>query len=236
MAPLAGNRHPGVNATGQVAANPGSVAGWGWVLGPFFLAFSVASVVHQVRSWRRADGVRRAQLKWLMTGSAVCVVSALVRVMTGDSDSLAARIAADVATIGIVFFPVAIGIAILRYRLYEIDRLISRTISYTIVTGLLAGIFVGLTVLTTDVLPFSSPVGVAASTLAAAALFNTFRVRVQQFVDRRFNRSRYDAEAILTAFSTRLRETVDLAMIETELFSAVDLSLAPSHTSLWIKR
>ena len=109
--------------------------------------------------------------------------------MTGDNTSPAARIAADVATLGIAFMPVAIAIAILRYRLYEIDRLISRTISYAIVTGLVVGIFVGLTVLATDVLPFSSPVAVAASTLAAAALFNTLRVRVQQFVDRRFNRA-----------------------------------------------
>ena len=236
MASRAADPHPGVNATGQVSISPTGAAGWAWLAVPFFLAFWVASVVHQARSWRRADGEHRAQLKWLMSAGAVCVASSVTLVITGDKTSLTTRLAADASTLGIAFMPVAIGIAILRYRLYEIDRLISRTISYAIVTGMLVGTFVGLIVLTTDVLPFSSPVGVAASTLAAAALFNTLRVRVQRLVDLRFNRARYDTQAILAAFSGRLRDTVDLAMIETELFTAVNLSLAPDHASLWIKR
>ena len=103
----------------------------------------------------------------------------------------------SIAFVGVAALPISIGVGILKYRLYEIDRLISRTLSYAIVTGTLVVVFLGLVVLTTRVLPFSSPVGVAASTLAAAALFNPLRRRVQRTVDRRFNRARYDADAIV---------------------------------------
>ena len=122
-----------------------------------------------------------------------------------------------VGFVSVVALPVGIGVGILKYRLYEIDRLISRTLSYLIITGLLAGVFVGIVALATDVLPFSSPVGVAASTLAAAALFNPLRLRVQRLVDRRFNRARYDAEAIVAAFTLRLRDAVDLDTVRGEL-------------------
>jgi len=96
-------------------------------------------------------------------------------------------------------------------------------------------VFVGLVVLTTRVLPFSSPVGVAASTLAAAALFNPLRLRIQRLVDRRFNRARYDAEATVTAFRVRLREAVDLDTVQRELLYAADRAVEPAHTSLWIR-
>jgi len=94
---------------------------------------------------------------------------------------------------------------------------------------------VGLVVLTTRVLPFSSPVGVAASTLAAAALFNPLRKRVQRLVDRPFNRARYDAEATVTAFRIRLREAVDLDTVQRELLHPADWAVEPAHTSLWIR-
>ncbi len=123
----------------------------------------------------------------------------------------------------------------MKYRLYEIDRLISRTISYAIVTGVLVGTFLGIVLLATRVLPFSSPVAVAASTLAAAALFNPLRRRVQRVVDRRFNRARYDTEAIVAAFALRLREAVDLDTVHSELLAAVTGAIHPSQTSLWIK-
>ena len=119
--------------------------------------------------------------------------------------------------------------------MYEIDRIISRTLSYLLVTGMLVGVFVGLVVLTTRVLPFSSPVGVAASTLAAAALFNPLRKRVQRLVDRRFNRARYDSAGIVSAFGHRLREAVDLDTVRQEFLQAVDRAVEPAHTSLWIR-
>jgi hypothetical protein len=131
--------------------------------------------------------------------------------------------------------PVACGFAILRHGLYEIDRLISRTISYAIVTGLLVGTFLGIVVLATRVLPFSSPVAVAASTLAAAGLFNPLRLRVQRLVDRRYNRARYDAEATVAAFTARARDAVDLDTIGAELVRAVEQAISPAHASVWIR-
>ena len=129
-----------------------------------------------------------------------------------------------------------IGVGILKYRLYEIDRLISRTLAYAIVTGLLVGVYVGLVLLATHVLPFSTPVAVAGSTLAAAALFNPLRRRVQRAVDRRFNRSRYDADAAVAAFPARLKDAVDLDTARAELADAVQRSLEPAHVWVWIRQ
>jgi hypothetical protein len=213
----------------------GWVAGLAWLAIPYFLGFWLASIGHQVRSWRRATGERRAQLKWLAAGSFLCVTGCVTLVLTGDGTSTASRVAADLAILGIAAFPAAIGIGILRYRLYEIDRLISRTLAYAIVTALLLGIFVGLIALTTDVLPFSSPVGVAASTLAAAALFNPLRRRVQSAIDRRFNRARYDAAATVEAFAQRLRNAIDVDAVEQGLHDAVTRAVEPAQLSIWLR-
>ena len=113
------------------------------------------------------------------------------------------------------------GVAILKYRLYEIDRIISRTLAYAIVTGLLAGVYAGLVLLTTQVFRVHTPVAVAASTLAAAALFNPLRRRVQKAVDRRFNRARYDADQTVAAFATRLKDAVDLDSVRDDLAGVV---------------
>ncbi|MGC1185238.1 MAG: hypothetical protein WBA31_08840 [Candidatus Dormiibacterota bacterium] len=137
--------------------------------------------------------------------------------------------------LGFVSMPLALGVGVLKYRLYDIDRLISRTLSYAIVTALLVGVYVGVVTLATRVLPFSSPLGVAASTLAAVALFNPLRRRVQRLVDRRFNRARYDAEATIYAFAHRLRDDVDLAVVSSELLRAIEASVEPSHVSLWLR-
>jgi hypothetical protein len=131
--------------------------------------------------------------------------------------------------------PVALGFGILRYRLYEIDRLISRTVSYASLTALLVGVFVGLVLLTTRVLPFSSPVGVAASTLAAAGLFAPLRTRLQRIVDRRFNRARYDAEATVAAFGARLRDAIDVETVLRELSTVAARSLEPSTVTVWVR-
>ena len=165
----------------------------------------------------------------------MCVVSSVALVGWGDGTSLGSRVVADLAVLGIATLPVAIGIGILRYRLYEIDRLISRTLSYALLTGLLLAVFTGLVLLTTRVLPFSSPVGVAASTLAAAALFNPLRTRVQRLVDHRFNRARYDAEELVATFGARLRDAVDPETVLTELAAAAGRSLQPAHVSVWVK-
>jgi hypothetical protein len=136
---------------------------------------------------------------------------------------------------GIAALPIGMGVGILKYHLYEIDRIISRTLSYAIVTGLLVGVYVGLVTLATRVLPFSSPLGVAASTLAAVALFNPLRRRVQRVVDRRFNRARYDAETTVSVFAQRLRDDIDLEAVRAEFVGAVQAAVEPVHVALWLR-
>jgi steroid 5-alpha reductase family enzyme len=130
--------------------------------------------------------------------------------------------------------PAAVGIAILKYRLYDIDRIISRTLSYAIVTGLLVGVYAGLVLLATQVLRLHTPVAVAAATLAAAALFNPLRRRVQHGVDRRFNRIRYDADQTVAAFAAGLRDAVDLDAVRADLLAVVNRAVEPAHLSVWI--
>ena len=136
----------------------------------------------------------------------------------------------------IALVAVAIGIAVLRYRLYDIDRIISRTVAYAIITSLLVGVYAGLVLLTTQVFRFHTPVAVAASTLAAAALFNPVRRRVQQMVDRRFNRARYDADQTVAAFAARLKDAVDLDSVRDDLAGVVHQALEPAHVSVWISQ
>ena len=126
------------------------------------------------------------------------------------------------------------GVAILKYRLFDIDRIISRTLGYAIVTGLLVGAYAGIVLLTTHLFGVHTPVAVAAATLAAAALFNPVRRHVQQVVDRRFNRARYDADKTVTAFAARLKDAVDLDAVQADLASAVQQALEPAHVSVWI--
>ena len=201
----------------------------------FVLSF--AFIGRQVLSWRRSSGERRQQLKWLASGAAVSIVSLVLAVIfatSSGSDSTAVQWIGNLAWFGLAALPVSIGVAILRYRLYEIDRIISRTLAYALVTGMLIGVFGGLVLLTTDVLSLSSPVAVAASTLAAAALFNPLRQRVQRVVDRRFNRTRYNADRTVAAFAARLKDAVDVTAVRDDLTTVVQQTLEPAHVSLWI--
>ena len=191
------------------------------------LALIVAAVVRQVLAWRHAGNDRRQQIKWLISG--VCVFLVIGVPSLGISSSLwEAGIA-----IGFAALPLAIGVGILRYRLYDIDRIVSRTVSYGIVTALLAGAYAGLVLLVTRELRFSSEVAVAVSTLAAAAAFNPVRRRVQHVVDRRFNRARYDADLIVAAFAARLQDGVDIAAVQADLGATVQRALEPEHLSVW---
>jgi hypothetical protein len=140
-----------------------------------------------------------------------------------------------VIILGFAAVPLSIGVGILRYRLFEIDRLISRSLSYALLTALLAGTFIGLVALSTNTLALSGRVGVAASTLVAAALFNPLRLRIQRLVDRRFNRAHYDAEATVAAFTARLRDAVEIDAIRTDLLDAVNRAVQPTQASVWIK-
>jgi hypothetical protein len=223
--------HVHVLSDGQLAQveNPPSP-----VLGALTLLFLfgllggwLGALAWQIASWRRSSGERRQQLKWLMSGAAICGVFAVASF--GSSASLW-----EILIIGIIALPVSIGIGILKYRLYDIDRIISRTLAYALITGLLVGVYAGLVLLATQVLRFSSPVAVAASTLAAAALFNPVRRRVQRAVDRRFNRARYDADAAVEAFATRLAGAVALAEVRSDLLAEVAGALEPAHLAVWL--
>jgi hypothetical protein len=189
-------------------------------------------VAHQVLSWRRATGERRQQLKWLASGAAVTLVVLAVSFFGIGSTGAAGA----VLGLGLAALPVGIGVGILKYRLYDIDRIISRTLAYAIVTGLLVGVYAGLVLLATGVLGLHSTVAVAAATLAAAALFSPLRRRVQHAVDRRFNRARYNADQMVSEFAARLKDAVDLDSVQDDLTGVVHQALEPAHVSVWISR
>jgi MFS family permease len=194
----------------------------------------LVSLTGQALSYRRASGERRQQLKWLMTGSALAGVGLASAAGGANSHFVILRILGILGFFAILGLPVSIGVAILKYRLYDIDRIISRTLAYAIVTGLLVGLYAGLVLLATEVFRFHSTVAVAAATLAAAALFNPVRRRVQLRVDRRFNRARYDADKMVAGFAARLKDTVDLDSVRDDLASVVHQALEPAHVSVWI--
>jgi hypothetical protein len=200
-------------------------------------AFWLSFVVAQVLSWRRSSGERRQQLKWLMAGAGILALSQAVIQPIGSNPSLSATaqgILNIVSVISLAALPVSIGVAILRYRLYDIDRIISRTLSYAVVTGLLVGVYAGLVLLATRVLSVTSPVAVAAATLVAAALFSPLRSRVQRVVDRRFNRTRYDADQTVAAFAAQLKDAAGLDSVCSELTGVVTRALEPAHVSVWL--
>jgi len=201
------------------------------------VAAGLAAVLALAFRYRRARTAERAQLKWLVYAGAVVVAAALIAAgpveqIMGPGDA-ATNLQNAMVSGAIALIAVAIGIAVLRYRLYDIDLVISRTVAYTIITGLLAGVYAGLVLLATHVFGLHTPVAVAAATLAAAALFNPLRQRVQLVVDRRFNRARYDADQTVAAFAARLKDAVDLDAVRHDLASVVHQALEPAHVSLW---
>jgi hypothetical protein len=222
----------------NLPAPSGAAARVAAIGGDFFvviLACWACFVGRQVLSYRHAAGERRQQLKWLMSGAAICIVAGVAIILAGGADSPGAQAAQVAGSLGIAALPVSISMGILRYRLYDIDRIISRTLAYAIVTGLLIGLYAGLVLLATRILSVHTPVAVAAATLAAAALFNPVRRRVQQIVDRRFNRARYDADQTVAAFAARLKDAVDLDSIRDDLAGVADQALEPAHVSVWIR-
>jgi len=130
--------------------------------------------------------------------------------------------------------PVCLGVAILKYRLFEINRIVSRTLAYAIVTALLVGVYAGIVLLATHGVSVKEPVAVAGSTLAVAALFNPLRRRVQRAVDRRFNRARYDTDRLVAAFAVRLKDAVDQDAIQADLAGVVQQALEPAHVTVWM--
>jgi hypothetical protein len=200
----------------------------------------LAWLVFQIPTYRHASGERRQQLKWLYSGAAIFVAALvigvfIVPVAMGQAPGWGTQpVVNDLGTLALGALPTFMGVAVLKYRLYELDRIISRVVSYTLITALLGGVYVGLIAAATRVLPFRSAVAVAASTLVTAALFNPLRRRVQHVVDRRFNRSRYDAEALVAGFTARLRQTVDLDAVAHDLLGVTQDAFQPEHVSMWL--
>jgi hypothetical protein len=232
--------HVGVDASGNLVAllHPtGGAAWWGVAQNLFFAVLAIswlASLTGQTLSYRRSSGERREQLKWLLAGAVASLIGLVASLQLLGNLGLPAVVVSLFSALGLFALPASIGVGILKYRLFDIDRLISRTLAYALVTGLLLGVYAGLVLLATQVLRFSSPVAVAASTLAAAALFTPVRRRVQRAVDRRFNRARYDADRMVDAFAARLQDAVDLDAVGTDLTRVVHLALEPAHISVWM--
>jgi hypothetical protein len=227
---LVAEHHVDLQADGNLA----SLGQWGtaWVfpLQEGFViavgAFWLAAVGRQALSWRRSADERRQQLKWLASGAAVCGVFGIWAITTDSAIW-------ELLILGFAALPLSIGMGIMKYRLYDIDRIISRTLAYAIVTGLLVGVYAGLVLLATGGLGLHSTVAVAAATLAAAALFSPARRWVQRAVDRRFNRARYDADRTVAAFAGRLKDAVDLTEVRVDLTEVVSRALEPAHLSVW---
>ncbi len=193
------------------------------------------AIVALVIRYRRGTSVERQQLKWF--AAAVSLTGICFGSVVTQFGPLA-DLGFVLGLFGLATLPIAIGIAILRYRLYDIDRIISRTIGYLIVTGVLAAIFVGAVFVFTAVtspLFGDNPVAVAASTLIVAALFQPLRRRVQRAVDRRFDRARYNADRTAATFSERLRDEVDMATITGDLELTTQGALAPASIGIWIR-
>jgi hypothetical protein len=227
-----------LDTTGAITNSPaglaGLVAGVSWLCAIPLPFIWLSWVGRQIVTYRRSGEQRREQLKWLTGGAVLLLAGLVISLLATSSGSGIAQAALIVSRLGLIAFPVSIGVAILKYRLYEIDRIISRTVAYAIVTGLLVGVYAGLVALTTQVFAFKGAVGVAASTLAAAALFSPLRRRVQRLVDRRFNRARYDADQTAAAFAARLKDASDLDSVRADLADVVHRTLEPAHLSLWI--
>ena len=225
------------------AANPLAI-GPAWI-GSLFDAgfagvplFGLLGIVVLVVRRRRAGPVERAQLKWFFAGSALLT---LVLALLTNSGQLANVVAETLSQLLAMFafwcLPAAIVVAIVRYHLYDIDRLVSRTATYLVVAGVLTAVYALCIVSLQVMVPAgSSQVAVAASTLAVAGLFAPVRSRVQQRLDRRFNRARYEAGAITRDFARRLQQQIDLETIQADLLRAVEGTVQPGAIQMWLTR
>jgi hypothetical protein len=230
----------------QATGNPLDLRGLsGALFVTYQLAFAVTNLAVVVGAaslvvrFRRARGTERQQLRWVALAAALALLGSVVlgsvvllaAVAMGTSPDLLGWVA------GIYFaiLPLTIGAAILRYRLYDLDRIVSRTLAYGLLSVLLGGGYAGLVLGLGQLLGRSSSLAVAGATLAVAAAFQPARHSIQQAVDRRFNRRRYDAAQTIAGFSDRLRQQVDLDTLTSELLAVVEQTMQPTQASLWLR-
>ena len=226
-APIDGVENPVGIGAGDV------VAQLGWMLTLTGIVVAAASLV--VR-FRRARGDERLQLKWFVLAAGIFATSCMVAAFAFTAEDELPLLGQLLIVAAFATIPIAAAIAILRYRLYEIDRVINRALVYGALTAILAAGYLGCVLLAQLVIGAESGLSVAVSTLAMAALFRPARARIQAAVDRRFYRRRYDAALTLEAFGTRLREQLDLDALGSDLRGVVQDTVQPTHVSLWLRR
>ena len=216
----------------------------GWLGYPALLAvvaILLGGAVSMVVARRKTVGAERAQLTWVvfafvLLATAVIFTFLYIFISIGMGAGDPGDPAWTVAYLMMVLFPLSFGVAVLRYRLYEIDRIVSRTVSYALVAGLMAAVFFGVVTLLSSFLPSESDLAIAGSTLAVAAVFNPLRHRVQVGVDRRFNRSRYDAQRVADEFAMSLRERVDGTEVVEGWVGVVADTMQPSAVGVWVRQ
>lgn len=200
----------------------------GFIIG---FVFAVPATVSMVVRYRRAGSIERQQIKWLLAATCLFALAYVVGAASDDSNETVWW----VLSLALAAIPLAILFAVLRYRLYDVDRILSRTISYIVVLGVLTTVYLlGLTAMT-SILPSDSPLAIATSTLAVAALFNPVRRRVQAGVERRFNRSRYNAQRVIDGFSGSLREDLDPDTVVRGWIGVVSATMEPASISVWVR-
>jgi hypothetical protein len=227
------------NPIGFIPDDGGAILlGTFWPLGLATIALS--SVISLVVRYRHAQEIERQQIKWLLYATALFAVIFSVTGMNSDSPSLLIRTLNVLSIPSLLAIPIAIAIAILRYRLYDIDILIRRTLQYSLLTGLLALVYFGGIVLLQSIFRAltgeASQFAIVISTLGIAALFSPLRLRVQEFIDRRFYRKKYDAEHSLAQFAATARDEVDQKKLAAALLGVVEQAVQPEKVSLWIPR
>ena len=232
----------GAESSTQTVNPIGFLPEWvGWVALLGIVAILLGGAVSLVIKRRSAVGAERAQFTWVVFAFVLLTIAVVftflyifisIGVGAGDPGDEAW----GPAYLMMVLFPLSFGVAVLRYRLYEIDRIVSRTVSYALVVGLLAGAFLGVVALMSSLLPEeSSDLAVAGSTLVVAALFNPLRRRVQDWVDRRFNRQRYDAQRVMDGFAVSLRDRVDPEEVMNGWVGVVSSTMQPDAIGMWVR-
>jgi hypothetical protein len=228
---------PGVRAPD----NPFDLIGLGGALLVMYqLAIAVTNLAVVVGAgslvvrFRRAAGTERQQLRWVALAAALTVLGSLV-ILAAFAVGASPVLLGWVAGISFAILPLALGAAILRYRLYDLDRIVSRALAYALLTVLLGGGYAVVVLGLGQLLGQDSTLAVAGATLAVAALFQPVRRRVQAAVDRRFNRRRHDAATTIEAFSGRLHQQIDLDTLTAELLALVDQTMRPTRASLWLR-
>jgi len=232
------DRHVQVDDSGELkafSASTGVSAAVAQVGLLVLVVVALSWVVRQVVRYRRSTGERRQQLKWLVSGGATAIIGFVFALVFSNATNPVLRVL-SIGFLGVIAVPVSIGVGVLKYRLYEIDRIISRTASYAIVTSVLLVTYGAIVTLASTLVPKSSSLVVAAATLTAAAIARPLLRRVQDGVDRRFNRARYDAAQTVEAFGARLRNVVDADRVRHDLVGVVNDTLQPQSVSVWMMR